>query len=246
MEGSTSSSVDQFHVDNMALWIDPQNPKRLINGNDGGANISVNGGQTWTRSDDNQPLGQFYRVITDNEFPYHIYGGQQDWGTLAIASRGVGAGIVRTDWYPVGGCEMGWSAPDPRNADIVYAGCTDGGISRFDRRTQRNQSIEPWPETNIGHGAADAKYRFHWTAPILISPHDPNVLYMTSNVVHRSTDEGMSWEVISPDLSRNDKTKQEPAGGPITKDNVGTEVYGTIYAFDESPVQKGLLWGWDR
>ena len=234
--------VDQFHVDNMALWIDPQNPKRLINGNDGGANISVNDGQTWTRSDDNQPLGQFYRVITDNEFPYHIYGGQQDWGTLAIASRGVGAGIVRTDWYPVGGCEMGWAAPDPRNADIVYAGCTDGGISRFDRRTQRNQSIEPWPETNIGHGAADAKYRFHWTAPILISPHDSNVLYMTSNVVHRSTDEGMSWEVISPDLSRNDKTKQEPAGGPITRDNVGTEVYGTIYAFDESPLQKGLLW----
>ena len=240
--GANFEIVDQYHVDNMTLWIDPEDSMRMINGNDGGANISVNGGQTWSRSDDNQPLGQFYRVITDNQFPYHIYGGQQDWGTLAIASRGAGVGIVRTDWYPVGGCEMGWAAPDPRDANIVYAGCTDGGISRYDHRTKRNQSIEPWPETNIGHGAADAKYRFQWTAPILISPHDPTVLYMASNVLFRSTDEGMSWEVITPDLSRNDKSKQLPAGGPITKDNVGTEVYGTIYALDESPVQKGLLW----
>lgn len=240
--GLNFERVDQFHVDNMALWIDPDNPKRMINGNDGGANISVNGGETWSRSDDNQPIGQFYRVITDNQFPYHIYGGQQDWGTLAIASRGVGAGIVRTDWYSVGGCEMGWAAPDPRDADIVYAGCTDGGISRFDRKTGRNQSVEPWPESNIGHGAADAKYRFQWTAPILISPHDPSVLYMTSNVVHRSTDDGMSWEAITSDLSRDDESKQGPAGGPITKDNVGTEVYGTIYAFDESPARPGILW----
>ena len=235
--------VDQFHVDNMALWIDPENPKRLINGNDGGANISVNGGRTWSRSDDNQPLAQFYRVITDNQFPYHIYGGQQDWGNPRHRQPWRGR-RHRADRLVCGGRLAKWDGRRPIHGTRTSftPGAPMEASARFDRRTGRNQSIEPWPETNIGHAAADAKYRFQWTAPILISPHDPNVLYMTSNVVHRSTDEGMSWEAITPDLSRNDKSKQESAGGPITKDNVGTEVYGTIYAFDESPVRKGLLW----
>jgi len=240
--GRTFTVVKQFHVDNQSLWIDPGNPRRMISGNDGGANISVNGGLTWTRSDDNQPTGQFYHVATDSRFPYHIYGGQQDYETVAIASRGAGAAITRTDWYEVGGCEMGFAAPHPAKPDIVFAGCTDGSISRYDHRLRRSQSIEPWPETNIGHGAADGRYRFQWTAPIHISPNDANVLYMASNVVFKSTDEGMSWTVISPDLTRDDEETQGPAGGPITKDNVGTEVYGTVFALAESPRQRDLIW----
>ncbi|MGH9334110.1 MAG: glycosyl hydrolase, partial [Vicinamibacteria bacterium] len=240
--GKSFSAVDQFHVDNHDLWIDPKDPLHMISGNDGGANITVNGGRTWTRSDDNQPTGQFYHVATDNRFPYHVYGAQQDYETIAIASRGAGAGISRGDWYAVGGCEMGFAAPHPVRPDIVFAGCTDGGITRYDHRTRRNQSIEPWPETNIGHGASDARYRFQWTAPILISPNDPSVLYMASNVLFKSTDEGMSWSDVSPDLTRNDPETQGPAGGPLTKDNVGTEVYGTIFALAESPRQKDVLW----
>jgi photosystem II stability/assembly factor-like uncharacterized protein len=240
--GKSFSVVPQFHVDNQALWIDPKDPRHMISGSDGGANITVNGGLSWSRSDDNQPTGQFYHVITDNRFPYHVYGGQQDYETVAIASRGAHGGISRSDWYEVGGCEMGFAAPHPAKPDIVLAGCTDGGISRYDHRTRRTQSIEPWPETNIGHEARDAKYRFQWTAPILISPHDPGVLYMASNVLFKSTDEGMSWSVVSPDLTRDDEETQGPAGGPLTKDNVGTEVYGTIFAVAESPRQKDLLW----
>ncbi len=240
--GLTFRVMDQYHVDNHGIWIDPDDPKRMISGNDGGANITVNGGLSWTRSDNNQPTGQFYRVTTDGQFPYHVYGGQQDFETIAVASRGRGAGITESDWYPVGGCEMGWTAVDSRDANIVYAGCTDGGITRYDHRTRRSQSIEPWPETFIGHGAIDAKYRFQWTAPILLSPHDPQTLYMAANVLFRSADEGMSWSVVSPDLTRNDPETLQPSGGALIRDNVGTEYYGTIFALDESPREKGLLW----
>jgi len=240
--GESFKPMKIYHVDHHDLWMDPENPQRMISGNDGGANVSINGGLAWTRSDDNQPTGQFYRVTTDNRFPYFIYGGQQDWETIAIASRGNWNGIGRRDWYAIGGCEMGWAAPDKRTGNYVYAGCTDGGISRYDRKTQRNQSVGPWPLTNIGHGAKDAKFRFQWTSPMIISVHDPSVMYSGANVLFQSNDDGMSWTAISDDLTRNDKSKQQASGGPINKDNVGTEVYGTIYALAESRHKKDLLW----
>ena len=240
--GKTFTPMKIYHVDHHDLWIDPANPQRMISGNDGGANVSLNGGLGWTRSDDNQPTGQFYRVVTDNRVPYYIYGGQQDWETIAIASRGNWNGIGHREWYAVGGCEMGWAAPDKRTSNYVYAGCTDGGISRYDHKTQRNQSVGPWPLTNIGHGAKDAKFRFQWTSPMVISHHDPSVMYSGANVLFQSNDDGMSWKPISEDLTRNDKSKQEASGGPFNKDNVGTEVYGTIYALSESKLKKNLLW----
>ena len=240
--GRTFESLPQHHVDNQALWIAPENSNRVINGNDGGANISLDGGRTWSRSDVNQPTAQFYHVATDNRFPYYLYGGQQDYDTMAIASRSDYGGITERDWYPVVHCEMGFAVPDPRDHNVVYGGCTDGGISRYDHRTRRSQSIEPWPETAIGGGAAAAKYRFQWTAPIAVSVHQPERLYFGGNVLFRSTDEGMTWTAISPDLTRNDRTKQGPSGGPITKDNVGSEFYNTIFAIAESPLQRDLLW----
>ncbi|MEJ8566505.1 WD40/YVTN/BNR-like repeat-containing protein [Elongatibacter sediminis] len=240
--GETFAPMSAHHVDHHDLWIDPGLPTRMISANDGGANVSFNAGTTWSRSDDNQPTGQFYRVTTDDRFPYRIYGGQQDWEIIAIASRGDWNGIGHRDWYPVGGCEMGWAAPDRRTHQYVYAGCTDGGVSRYDHGTQRNQSVDPWPETNIGHGAEAAEFRFQWTSPLLISPHDPGMLYSGSNRLFRSTDDGMSWALISPDLTRDDKSRQKPSGGPINRDNVGTEVYNTIYALAESPVEQGAIW----
>ena len=240
--GNSFTPMKIYHVDHHDLWMDPNNPQRMISGNDGGANVSLNGGRGWTRSDDNQPTGQFYRVTTDHQSPYYIYGGQQDWETIAIASRGAWNGIGHREWYAVGGCEMGWAAPDKRTSNYVYAGCTDGGISRYDRKTRRNQSVGPWPLTNIGHGAKDAKFRFQWTSPMIISNHDPSVMYTGANVLFQSDNDGMSWKAISTDLTRNDKSKQQASGGPINKDNVGTEVYNTIYALAESRLKKNLLW----
>ena len=239
--GRSFEALPQHHVDNQALWIAPDNPARMINGNDGGANVSVDGGRTWSRSD-NQPTAQFYHVATDDRFPYYLYGGQQDYDTMAIASRSDYGAITERDWYPLVHCEMGFAVPDPRDARIAYGGCTDGGISRYDHRTKRSQSIEPWPETYIGHGAADARHRFQWTAPILVSRHEPTHLYHAANVLFRSTDAGMSWSIVSPDLTRNDRTKQLRSGGPLTRDNVGGEFYNTIFALAESPRQAGLLW----
>ena len=240
--GRTFESLPQHHVDNQALWVAPENSNRVINGNDGGANISLDGGRTWSRSDLNQPTAQFYHVATDNRFPYYLYGGQQDYDTLSIASRSDYGGITERDWYPLVHCEMGFAVPDPRDHNVVYGGCTDGGISRYDHRTRRSQSIEPWPETAIGGGAAAARYRFQWTAPIAVSVHQPERLYFGANVLFRSTDEGMTWTAISPDLTRNDRSRQGPSGGPITKDNVGSEFYNTIFAIAESPLQRDLLW----
>ncbi|MDZ4729255.1 MAG: hypothetical protein SH820_04860 [Xanthomonadales bacterium] len=240
--GRSFERVNAYHVDHHDLWIDPDDSRRMISGNDGGANISVNGGATWTHSDDNQPTGQFYRVVTDDQFPYYIYGGQQDWETIAIASRGNWNGIGTRDWYPVGGCEMGWAAPDRRIKNFVYAGCTDGGVSRYDPVTQRNTSVDPWPLTNIGQGAVEARFRFQWTSPLVLSPHDPAKLFAAANVVFASIDDGQSWQQISPDLTRNDKSKQQAAGGPITRDNIGTEVYGTVFALAESPLAEGVIW----
>ncbi len=239
--GRTFSTMRAPHGDNHGLWIDPTNPQRMINANDGGATVSVNGGQSWT-SLDNQPTAQFYHVTTDNQFPYYVYGAQQDNSTVAIASRSAGGVIDRGDWFDAGGCESGYIAPDPRDPNIIFAGCYEGSITRFDKRTGQQQEVNAWPENPMGHGAADLKHRWQWTAPILFSPHDPTVLYHGGEVLFKTTDEGMSWTAISPDLTRNDKSKQQASGGPITKDNTSVEYYDTIFSVVESPLQKDLIW----
>ncbi len=239
--GKTFATLRAPHGDHHGLWIDPQNPNRMINGNDGGATISTDGGQSWT-TEDNQPTAQFYHVTTDNRFPYYIYGAQQDNSTVGIASASARGGIDRTDWYDVGGGESGYIAPDPKDPLIVYAGSYGGEISRYDHRTGETLAVNPWPVNPIGWAAADVKHRFQWTEPIVFSPHDPNTLYYAGEVLFKTTDGGMSWKIISPDLTRNDKSKQAASGGPITKDNTGVEVYDTIFSVVESPVQKDLIW----
>ena len=239
--GKTYNSIRVPHGDNHDLWIDPDDPERMIESNDGGANITFNGGRTWS-SILNQPTAQFYRVITDDRFPYWVYGAQQDNTTVRIPSRSRGRGIDITDWHPVGGCESGWIAPKPKNPDVVFAGCYGGSITRYDHKTGQSRQIMAWPQLAIGQAPKDLKYRIQWNAPIVISPHDPNVLYHASQVLLRSRDEGQSWEEASPDLTRNDKSKQDYSGGPITRDNTGVEVYGTIFTLAESPHEAGTIW----
>lgn len=239
--GKNWAALRPPHGDNHALWIDPENPQRLIEGNDGGATVSTDGGRTWSTLL-NQPTAQFYHVATDNRFRYMIYGAQQDNSTIAIASSTDGGAIDRTDWYPVGGGESGFVVPYLPNPNIVFAGSYDGLITRFDKDTGAQQDINPWPDNPMGWGAADLKYRFQWTAPIALSPHDPNTMYHGANVVFRSTNMGQDWTRISPDLTRNDKAKQGPSGGPITKDNTSVEYFDTVFAIAESPLAKGQIW----
>jgi len=239
--GKTYSAIRVPHGDNHDLWIDPENPRRMINSNDGGANVTINGGLSWT-AQDNQPTAQFYHVAVDNRFPYWVYGAQQDNSTVRIASRTDGYGIGAADWHDVGGGESGFVVPRPDNPDIVYAGSYSGLITRWDYRTRQERVITAWPENPMGTGAADLKYRFQWTAPILVSRHDPNVLYHAAQVLFRTTNEGQSWEVISPDLTTNDKTRQQSSGGPITQDNTGVEYYCTIFALAESFEDPNILW----
>ncbi|MBZ5701401.1 MAG: glycosyl hydrolase [Acidobacteriia bacterium] len=239
--GKSFERLPAPHGDHHGLWIDPQNPLRMINGNDGGATITVDGGKNWT-TQGNQPTAQFYHVAADNEFPYRVYGAQQDNSTVGILSRSDHGAIERGDWDAVGGGESGYIAVDPRDSNIVYAGAYFGIITRFDRRTGQAQNIQQWPEDADGHNAAEQKYRFTWTAPILFSPHDPNVLYQPAHVLFRSTDGGRNWSVISPDLTRNDKSKQQDSGGPITKDQASVEFYDVIFSVAESPKQAGVIW----
>lgn len=239
--GRTFVEVPTPHADNHALWIDPTNPQRLIEGNDGGACISFNGGESWS-TPYNQPTTEFYHVTTDNQVPYRIYGAQQDNTTISVPNRSALPGITQSDWYDIGGGESGYIAVRPDDHNVVFAGNYQGFITRYDHRTRQSRNISVWPEQASGWGAKDQKYRFQWTSPIMLSPHDPNILYITGNHVFRSTNEGSSWEMISPDLTRNDVSKQESSGGPITKDNTGAEYYCTIFAFAESPLKQGLFW----
>jgi photosystem II stability/assembly factor-like uncharacterized protein len=239
--GKTFERVRAPHGDHHDLWIDPENPNRMINANDGGATISIDGGKTWS-TQHNQPTAQFYHVAADSRFPYYIYGAQQDSGTVAIPSDTPHFGIEEADWYDVGGGESGYVVPDPADPNIVYAGSYFGYLTRWDKRTEQAQSIAPWPIDPDGHAASELKYRNTWTTPIVFSPHDPKVLYFATQMVLESTDDGMSWKEISPDLSRNDKSKQQSSGGPITKDNASVEYYGLVFTIAESPVQKGLIW----
>jgi photosystem II stability/assembly factor-like uncharacterized protein len=228
------------HGDHHGLWIDPTNPRRMINGNDGGATISIDGGKTWT-TQENQPTAQFYHVTTDNRFPYYIYGAQQDNSTIAIASMDDEGVVGRKDWYPVGGGECGYIAVDPRDSNIVYAGA-EGLLTRFDKRSEQARDISVWPLDVSGHGAEDLKYRFQWTSPMFLSPHNPDVLYTSAERVFKSSDRGSSWRAISDDLTRNDKSKQKPSGGPLTKDITSVEYYDTVFALAESPLKQGMLW----
>jgi photosystem II stability/assembly factor-like uncharacterized protein len=239
--GRSFNKIKAPHGDNHGLWIDPRNTRRMILSNDGGATITLDGGKNWTRQS-NQPTAQFYHVITDNRTPYYIYGAQQDNSTIAIASRSDESSIDRPEWYDVGGGESGYIAPYPPDPNIVYAGGYEGVVTRFDKRTGQIKDVQVSPVLTDGGGAARLEHRFQWTAPILISPHDPNTLYDAGETLFKSTDGGMHWEAISPDLTRNDKSKQQPSGGPINIDDTGTEYYNTIFSVAESPVAKGLIW----
>jgi photosystem II stability/assembly factor-like uncharacterized protein len=239
--GRTFNLLPAPHGDHHGLWIDPTNPQRLINGNDGGATISTDGGKTWT-SQLNQPTAQFYHAITDNHWPYYIYGAQQDNTTVGIASFDDEGVITMRDWYPVGGGESGYIAPDPRDHNIVYAGSDSATITRYDHSSEQLRDVSVWPEDTSGEGAEKLKYRFQWTAPVMLSPNDPNVMYTSAQFVFESTDQGQSWKTISPDLTRNDKTRQLPSGGELTKDITSVEYYDTVFALAESPQKRGLLW----
>jgi photosystem II stability/assembly factor-like uncharacterized protein len=241
--GKSFTLLPAPHGDHHGLWIDPTDPRRLINGNDGGVTISVDWGRTWAQQN-NQPTAQFYHVIADNGFPYYLYGAQQDNSTVAIASRDTDQWVISDkDWYDVGGGESGYIAPDPTDANIVYAtGDASADVTRFDKRTEQVKVISPFPVDTSGQGAETLEHRFQWTEPILVSKYDHNVLYTSAEVIFKSTDQGNSWTAISPDLTRNDKSKQKPSGGPVTLDITSVEYYDTVFTIAESPVQKDLLW----
>jgi len=239
--GKRFTQVATPHVDNHAMWIDPSDPDRLIEGNDGGATITVNGGKSWS-SEKNQPTGQFYHVSTDGRFPYRVYGAQQDRGSIAIANASRFGPITAHDWYNVAGGESGYVEPVPGNPDVVYAGSYFGNTTRYTKSTGEVQDVTPWPVNPEGQPAANVKYRFSWTSPLAFSPQNPKILYAGSQYVLESTDSGRSWKKISPDLTRNDKSKQQLSGGPITLDNVGAEYYDVVYTIAPSPVENGVIW----
>ena len=245
--GRNFTQVTTPHGDNHDLWIDPRNPRRMIEGNDGGACVTFNDAETWSTIY-NQPTSQFYHLTTDTQFPYRVYATQQDNSAISVPSRSTKGAIPWSDCYPVGSSESGHIAVRPDNPNIVYSGAigsSPGGgdsLLRYDHSTGQTRTVSVWPEQYFGWGLKDHKYRFQWTYPIVISPHDPNVLYVAANVLFRSESDGASWEVISPDLTRNDSTKMEASGGPITLDVTFVEHYGTIFAFTESPHEKGVFW----
>ncbi len=238
--GKTFNLLPARHGDHHGLWIDPENPQRLGNASDGGAIVSLDGGKTWT-TQGNQPTAQFYHVAVDNAFPYHIYGAQQDNSNVCIASRTDTGIIEQRDWYPAGGGECGFVIPDPRDWHIIYSN-SEGYISRYDKTHEQAQDLSVLPLDNSGHGASDLIHRFQWVAPLVLSPHNPDTIYTAAECVFRSTDGGKSWSPISGDLTRNDKSKQQPSGGPIQLDITSVEYYDTIFALAESPKQKGMIW----
>jgi len=239
--GKTYSTHNAPHGDHHDLWISPEDPNRMIIGDDGGAQVSYDGGETWSTYH-NQPTSQFYRVTTDNSFPYKIYAAQQDNSTVRISHRTEGRSISEDDWESTAGGESAHIAVDPLNPDIVYGGSYDGFLTRYNHDKNTVRSISVWPDNPMGHGVEDMKYRFQWNFPIFFSPHNPKKLYTASNHLHLTTNEGESWDVISPDLTRNDPEKQKSSGGPITQDNTSVEYYCTIFAAAESPLKEGVLW----
>src|SRR5437868_3447021 len=228
------------HGDHHGLWIDPQNPDRIGNANDGGASLSMDGGKSWTTLEYLQ-TEQFHHVAVVKEYPDHIYGAQQDNSNVGIASRGDSGVIGREDWFVAGGGECGFVIPDPRDWHIIYSN-NEGFINRYDKNKEEVQDISPVPLDNAGHGAVDLVHRFQWVSPLMLSPHNPDVLYTAGESVFKSTDHGQSWTQISGDLTRNDKSKQQPSGGPLTNDITSIEYYDTVFALAESPVTKGTIW----
>ena len=239
--GKSFEGIGTPHGDHHDLWINPENPDAMIVGDDGGAQVTVDGAKSWS-SMDNQPTAQFYRVTTDNYFPYRIYGAQQDNSTVRIFHRTEGGSIGERDWETTAGFESGWLAVDPKDNDIVYGGNYAGLIGMINHRTKENRTVNVWPDSPIGHGAKDWKYRFQWNFPLLFSKHDPNTLYAGGNVLFKTTNAGQTWQAVSGDLTRNDTTKLGSSGGPITKDNTGVEYYCTIFSLAENPLKSGIIW----
>ena len=239
--GKSFNNMSVPHGDNHGLWINPFNNQNMINANDGGANISFNGGKSWS-TQKNQPTAQFYRVITDNRFPYFVYGGQQDNSSVAIPSRTKGRGIDWSDWYRAAGCESAYLAFDPDNPLELYGGCYQGLIEKLNVMTLKSRSIMAYEYLGLGSIPRDQKFRFNWNAPIFTSPHDPNTIYHAGNVLFKTVDGGDSWEVISPDLTKNDDAKHDMGSEPFTNEAAGGEVYNTIMYAVESQHEDGTIW----
>lgn len=239
--GRSFRNIPVPHGDNHHLWINPHDNQNLINSNDGGANVSFNGGKSWS-TQQNQPTSQFYRVITDNQVPYHVYGGQQDNSAIGIASRTNDGGIDWKDWYSVAGGESAFIAFDPNNPETVYGGTYQGNISKWTRSSKAQKSIKEYPELGLSIAPKDSKYRYNWNAPIISSPHDRNTIYHAGNVVFKTTDGGISWTPVSPDLTKNEKDKHGPGGGPYTNEAAGGENYNTLMSLVESQHEEGVLY----
>jgi photosystem II stability/assembly factor-like uncharacterized protein len=237
--GATYERLGTPHGDHPDLWIAPEDGQRMVIADDGGGQVSFDGGQNWSTMD-NQPTAQFYRVTTDNHFPYRIYAAQQDNSTIRIDHTS--SGVSERSWESTAGGESGWLAPHPQDPDVVYGGSYGGYLQRVNHRTGESRNINVWPENPMGHGAEGMKYRFQWNFPILFSQHDPSVLYTAGNHLFRTTNEGQSWEIISPDLTRADSAKLVSSGGPITQDNTSVEYYATIFTVAESPFDAGVIW----
>ncbi|MBK7432431.1 MAG: glycosyl hydrolase [Chitinophagaceae bacterium] len=239
--GKTFKNINTPHGDHHDLWIDPEDGNRMIIADDGGAQVSFDGGNNWSTYM-NQPTGQFYRVSTDMHYPYRILGAQQDNSTIRILSRSDGGQITQDDWQPTAGAESGYVVADPQNPDIVYGGNYSGYLSRYDHKTGENRAVSVWPDDPLGAGADVSKYRFQWNFPVFFSPNNPKKLYAAGNILFATENEGASWTALGGDLTTNDKLRQRSSGGPITKDNTGVEVYCTIFTAAESALEKDLLW----
>ena len=239
--GKSFSNIPVPHGDNHHLWINPADNKNLINSNDGGANISFNGGKSWS-TQQNQATSQFYRVITDNQVPYHVYGGQQDNSAIGIASRTNDGGIDWKDWYSVAGGESAFIAFDPDAPELIYGGTYQGNISTWSRTSREQKSIKEYPELGLSIAPKDSKYRYNWNAPIITSPHDRATVYHAGNVVFKTTNQGMNWTIVSPDLTKNEVDKHGPGGAPYTNEAAGGENYNTITALVESQHEQGVLY----
>ena len=239
--GKSFKRIRVPHGDNHGLWIDPNDNKRMINANDGGANISFNGGKSWS-TQKNQPTAQFYRVITDNRFPYYVYAGQQDNSSVAVPSRTNGRGIDWSDWYRAAGCESAYIAFDPNDPVDLYGGCYQGLIEKLNIVTRKSRSIMAYEYLGLGSLPSDQKFRFNWNAPIFVSPHDPKTIYHAGNVLFKTDDGGDSWEIISPDLTKDEKSKHSFGSVPFTNEAAGGEIYNTIMYATESIHEPGTIW----
>src|SRR4051812_38413026 len=245
--GSSFTEILTPHGDNHDLWIDPADPARMVQGNDGGANVSFNGGATWTTVY-NQHTAQFYRIATDDNYPYYVYGTQQDNTAIAVPSAATWGAITLGDCFYPGSGESGFIAVHPDDNNIVFSGAIgsspggSGALQRYDRRSNTFSLVNVWPEESTGVAPKDLRYRFAWTFPLIFSPHDSDTLYAAGNHVFRTRNEGMSWEEISPDLSLNDVTRQGHSGGDITHECAGAEVHATCASVVESPHRKGEIW----